>query len=148
VASEAVGDGSTAPKFSPLIVTVPPPLTAAFADAVVVTGAAKKRQFAPANWRSVAWRIAPSKLNRPVTVPVFALTLITVRTAKTELPYASGAHATVVADVQALEPHTSAVASEAVGDGSTAPKFSPLTVTVPPPLTAAFADAAVVTGAA
>jgi hypothetical protein len=27
-------------KFSPLIVTVPPPLTAAFADAVVVTGAA------------------------------------------------------------------------------------------------------------
>ncbi len=47
MASEAVGDGSTMPKFSPLIVTVPPPLTTAFAEAVVATGAAKKRQFAP-----------------------------------------------------------------------------------------------------
>ncbi len=91
--------------------------------------------------------IAPSKLNRPVTVPATALTVTVVVTA--EPPCARGAHATVVADVQALEPHTSAVASEAVGDGSTMPKFSPLTVTVPPPLTAAFAEArSVSTGAA
>ena len=95
----------------------------------------------------MAQRIAPSKLNRPVTVPATALTVTVVVTA--EPPCARGEHARVVADVQALEPHTSAVASEAVGDGSTAPKFSPQIVKKPPPLTAAFAEArSVKTGAA
>ena len=101
--------------------------------------------------RGAARRIAPSKLNRPVSVPVFALTLTTVR--RSEPPYARGAHETAVDDVQAVEPHTSAVASEAVTVRSTAPKFCPLIVSDPPPspptLTAALADARCVkTGAA
>ena len=125
----------------------PPPLTAALAEARrVKTGAAYKRHFARAKRRSVARRIAPSKLNCPVSVPVFALTISAVRTA--EPPYARDAHAIVVAVVQAVQPHTSAVASEAVGDGSTAPKFSPQIVSEPPPLIAALADAVVATGAA
>ncbi len=93
-------------------------------------------------------RIAPSKLNCPVSVPIFALTLTAVRTAETEPPYACGAHATVVADVQALEPHTSAVVSEAVTVRSTVSKFSPLIVTVPLPLGTALAEAVIATGAA
>ena len=85
------------------------------------------------------WRVAPSKLNHPVSVPVFALTLSAARTA--EPPYAPDAHTRVVAVVQALEPHTSAVLSEAVTVRSTAPKFTPARVSELPPLPAALADA-------
>ena len=93
------------------------------------------------------WRVAPSKLNHPVSVPVFALTLSAARTA--EPPYTCGAHTRVVAVVQAVEPHTSAVASEAVTVRSTVAKFCPLIVSDPPPLPAALADARCVkTGAA
>jgi hypothetical protein len=49
-------------------------------------------------------------------------------------------HAIVVADVQALLPHASAVVSEAVAVGPAVPKLSPLIVTVPPPLGAALAE--------
>ena len=87
--------------------------------------------------------IAPSKLNCPVSVPVFALTITAVRTP--EPPYGCGAHARVVADVQQAEPHTSAVASEAVAVGSTVTKFSPLIVTVPLPLGTALAEAVLMT---
>ncbi len=79
-------------------------------------------------------------------MPATALTVNVVVTA--EPPYARVAHARVVADVQALEPHTSAAVSETVGDGLTAPKFSPRIVSEPPPLIAALADAVVATGAA
>ena len=97
---------------------------------------------------AVARRIAPSKLNRPVSVPATALTVtVVVRTA--EPPYACGAHLTIVADAQAVQPHTSAVVSETVGVRSTAPKFAPARVSEPPPLTAALAEATLVkTGAA
>ena len=91
--------------------------------------------------------LVPSKLIRPTPVPATALTLTAVRIAA-EPPYACGAHATVVADVHALLPHTSAVVSEAVAIGPTAPKPSPLIVTVPPPLGAAFAETVLTTGAA
>ena len=89
---------------------------------------------------------APSKLNGPATVPTTALTLTAIRTA--EPLYACGAYATVVADVHALLPHTSAVASEAVAVGLEAPKLSPLIVMVPLPLGTALAVAALTTGAA
>ena len=72
-------------------------------------------------------------------MPATPLTLTAVRTAA-EPPYACGAHATVVADVHALLPHTSAVVSEAVAVGPTTPKLSPLIVTVPPPLGTALAE--------
>ena len=91
-------------------------------------------------------RIAPSKLSCPGSVPAAPLTLTAVRTAVP--PYACGAHATVVADVHALLPHTSAVASEAVAVAPTPPKLSPLIVTVPLPLGAALAAAVLTTGAA
>jgi hypothetical protein len=54
----------------------------------------------------------------------------------------------VVADVHALLPHTSAAASVAVGVGLEMPKLSPLSVTVPLPLGAAFAETVLTTGAA
>jgi hypothetical protein len=96
----------------------------------------------------VARRIAPSKLNRPVSVPATVLT-VTVVVRTPEPPYACGAHLTIVAVVQAVQPHTSAVVSEAVGVRSTAPKFVPVRVSEPPPLTAALAEARYVkTGAA
>ena len=91
-------------------------------------------------------RIAPSKLSCPGSVPATPPTLTAVRTAVP--PYACGAHATVVADVHAVLPHTSAVASEAVADGLEVPKLSPLIVTVPLPLGAAFAETVLTTGAA
>ena len=78
----------------------------------------------------------------PATPP----TLTAARTAVP--PYACGAHATVVADVHALLPHTSAAASVAVAVGPTTPKLSPLIVTVPLPLGAAFAETVLTTGAA
>ena len=83
-------------------------------------------------------RIAPSKLSCPVAVPATPLTLTAVRI-PAEPPYACGAHATVVADVHALLPHTSAAVSEAVAVGPAAPKLRPPIVTVPPPLGAALA---------
>ncbi len=91
-------------------------------------------------------RIAPSKLSCPPSVPATAPTLSAVRTAVP--PYACGKHATVVADVHALLPHTSAAASVAVGVAPTTPKLSPLIVTVPLPLGAAFAATVLTTGAA
>ena len=96
----------------------------------------------------MARRIAPSKLNRPVSVPATALTVtVVVRTA--EPPYARGAHLTIVAVVQAVQPHTSAVVSEIVGVRLTSPKFVPARVTEPPPLTKALPKAMLVkTGAA
>ena len=89
---------------------------------------------------------APSKLNCPASVPTTAPTLTEVRTA--EPLYARGAHETVVADVHAVLPHMSAVASEAVAVGLEAPKLSPLIVTVPLPLGTALAAAVLATGAA
>ena len=89
---------------------------------------------------------ALSKLNRPVSVPTIALTLTVVLA--DEPPYACGAHAAVVADVHAVLPHTSAVASEAVAVGLEVPKLSPLIVTVPLPLDTALAVAVLATGAA
>jgi len=89
---------------------------------------------------------APSKLNCPASVPITAPTLTAVRTA--EPLYAREAHATVVAEVHALLPHTSAVASEFVAVGSTVTKLSPLIVTVPLPLGTALAATLLTTGAA
>ena len=89
---------------------------------------------------------APSKLNCPATVPITAPTLTAARTA--EPLYAGAAHATVVADVHALLPHTSAVARLAVAVRSTVTKLSPLIVTVPLPLGAALAATLLTTGAA
>ena len=79
-------------------------------------------------------------------MPATAPTLSAVRTAVP--PHACGAHATVVADVHALLPHTSAAASVAVGVGLEIPKLSPLIVMVPLPLGAAFAETVLTTGAA
>ena len=89
---------------------------------------------------------APSKLNCAASVPTIAPTLTAIRTA--EPLYARGAHATVVADVHALLPHTSAVASVAVAVGSTVTKLIPLIVTVPLPLGTALAATLLTTGAA
>ena len=89
---------------------------------------------------------APSKLNCPISVPTTPLTLTAV--CITEPPYACGTHATAVADVHALQPHTSAVPSEAVALALKLPKLSPLTVTVPPPLGTALAVTVLTTGAA
>ena len=90
---------------------------------------------------------APAKLNRPVSVPATPLTLTAVRTAAA-LPYACTAHATVVAELHALLPHTSAALIDAVAVGSAVPKLSPPIVTVPPPLGAALAEVVLTTGAA
>ena len=89
---------------------------------------------------------APSKLNCPISVPTAPLTLTAVRIA--EPLYACGTHATAVADVQALLPHTSAVVSEAVTLALKLPKLSPLTVTAPPPLGTALAETVLTTGPA
>ena len=89
---------------------------------------------------------APSKLNCPISVPTAPLTLTPVRIA--EPPYACGTHATAVADVHALLPHTSAVVSEAVTLALKRPKLSPLIVTVPPPLPTALAETVLTTGPA
>ena len=80
-------------------------------------------------------------------MPAIAPTLTAVRTAVLP-PYACGAHATDVADVQALLQHTSAAASEAVAVGSAVTKLSPLIVTVPLPLGTALAAPVLTTGPA
>ncbi len=80
-------------------------------------------------------------------MPAAPLTLTAVRT--TVPPYACGAHATVVADVHALLPHTSAAVSEAVAVWPAAPKLSPPIVTVSLPLSAVLAaEVVLTTGAA
>jgi hypothetical protein len=139
------------PKLSPPIVTVPPPLDTALAEVdevVLTTGAASAIENGGIEQQAVGQPGAPSKLNCPVSVPATALTLTAVRTVA-KPPYACGAQDTVVADVHALLPHTSAAVSEAVAVGPTAPKLSPPIVTVPPPLGAAFAGAGpLTTGAA
>jgi hypothetical protein len=90
---------------------------------------------------------APLKLNCTGNVPATAPTLTVVRTPPVP-PYACGAHTTVVADVHALLPHVSAAVSEAITDTPAASKLKPLIVTVPPAVGAAFAVAALTTGAA
>ena len=90
---------------------------------------------------------APSKLNRPVSVPATPLTLTAVRTAAA-LPYACTAHATVVAELHALLPHTSAAVIDAVAVRPAVPKLSPPIVTVPPAHDPELADAELTTGAA
>ena len=89
---------------------------------------------------------APSKLNCAASVPTIAPTLTAIRTA--EPLHAREAHATVVADVQALLTHTSAMARVAVAVRSIVTKLSPLIVTVPLPLDTALAVAVLATGAA
>ena len=79
-------------------------------------------------------------------MPATAATLTAVRTAVP--PCACGAHATVVADVHAVLLHTSAAVSDAVTVGLEVAKLSPLIVTVPLPLGAAFAETVLTTGAA
>ena len=58
--------------------------------------------------RTAAQAPVPSKLNCPTIVPATTLTLTAVRPAA-EPPYACGAHATVVADVDAWEQVTAPV---------------------------------------
>ena len=87
----------------------------------------------------------PSKLNCAVKVPTTAFTLTAIRT--DEPLYTDGAHAAVVAEVHAVLPHASSAPSEAVGVKAELPKLSPLIVTVPPPLGAAFAGVVLTTGA-
>ncbi len=151
VASEAVTLVLKLPKLSPLTVTIPPPLDTALAETVLTTGAA----HVACAWKShtgsrqrcdAVQRSAPSKLNCPISVPTAPLTLTAARIA--EPPYACGTHATDVADVHALLPHTSAVASEAVTLALKPPKLSPLIITVPPPLGTALAETVLTTGAA
>ena len=108
VASVPVAVGSTVTKLSPLIVTVPLPLGAALAATLLTTGAAEAMPFRTATHGGVKGN-APSKLKCPATVPTTAPTLTASRTA--EPLHARVAHATVVADVHAVLPHTSAVAS-------------------------------------
>ncbi len=153
VASEAVtlalGLALKLPKLSPLIVTIPPPLGTALAETVLTTGPAHapsvcKSQTAAG--KGAVQHSAPSKLNCPVSVPTTPLTLTPVCIA--EPPYACGAHATAVADVHALLPHTSAEASEAVTLALKLPKLSPLIATVPPPLGTVLAETVLTTGAA
>ena len=95
---------------------------------------------------AAAQHSAPSKLNRPISVPTTPLTLTAVRIA--EPPYACGTHATAVADVHALQPHTSAVASEAVTVRLALSKLSPRIMTLTPPLGTALAETVLTTGAA
>ncbi len=82
--SETVAVAPVVPKFSPPIVTVPPSLGTAFAEAVLTTGAAWStiRMAHGARSQRAAARCAPSKLNCPVNVPTTALTLTAVRTAE------------------------------------------------------------------
>jgi hypothetical protein len=80
-------------------------------------------------------------------VPATPLTLTAVRTA-VQPRYACGAHATVVADVHALLPHTSAAVIDAVAVRPAVPKLSPPIVTVPPAHDTELADAELTTGAA
>jgi hypothetical protein len=124
------------PKLSPLIVTLPPPLGAAFAEVILTTGAAETTGWHEPS-ESGHRRGAPSKLNRPASVPATALTLTAVRPTA-EPPYACGAHATVVADVHALLPHAPVAVSEAVAVELAVPKLSPLIVTLPPALGTVF----------
>jgi hypothetical protein len=119
--------------------------------AALTTGAAEATSVCKSHTGSrqrcdAVQRSAPSKLNCPVSVPTAPLTLTAARIA--EPPYACGTHATAVADVHALLPHTSAVVSEALTLALKLPKLSPLTVTVPPPLGTALAETVLTTDAA
>ena len=108
-----------------------------------------RRRALPLRPRLLLMHVAhvPSKLNNIINVPATPLTLTAVRTPPVPL-YACGAHAAVVADVHALLSHVSAAVSEAVTDAPATPKLKPLIVTVPPAVGAAFAVAALTTGAA
>ena len=126
-----VGVRPSVPKLSPLMVTVPPPLCTAFAEAVLATGAASATVGGE---QRVANRHAsgePSKLNI-IKVPATALTLTAVRTA--EPPYAAGPHATVVADVHVVLLHMSPTPRDALGVTTNPPKPRPPIVMVPPPV--------------
>ena len=90
------------------------------------------------------WAIgAPSKLNCPMRVPPTALTLTAIPLA--ERLYAAGAHATVVVDVHAVLPHSSAAAREDVGVTTKPPKARPPIVMVPLPVTPTFGGLLVLT---
>ncbi len=147
VVRDAVGVTTNPPKLRPVIVTKPPDVTATFAGAVALTHGAAARRQSRALATTRHGTDAPSKLNCPVSVPATALTLMAVRGAA-KPPYASGAHATLVADVHALLPHASAAVSEAVGVKAGLPKLSPFIVTIPLAEGAALAEAALTTGAA
>jgi hypothetical protein len=144
--SEAVGEQFELPKLSPLIVTCVLALTATFARSMLLmltTGAEQSRdkgrtQHTPMQARpNPNARVSiPSKLSCPVRVAATALTLTAVR--KIEPLYVCGAHATVVADVHAVLPHTSAAPIEAVGVKPKPPKLRPLMVTEPPDVTPTF----------
>jgi hypothetical protein len=148
VASEAVtlalGLALKLPKLSPLIITVPPPLGTALAETVLTTGPAHVASACKSQTeagKGAVQRSAPSKLNCPTSVPIAPLTLTAVRIA--EPPYACGTHATAVADVHALLPHTSVMASEAVTVRLKLPKLSPLIMILTPPLGTALAKGVV-----
>jgi hypothetical protein len=80
---EAVGVRPSVPKLSPLMVTVPPPLCTAFAEAVLTTGAASAT-VGTSRYTQSGEGLAtgePSKLNI-VRVPATAPTLTAVHTAE------------------------------------------------------------------
>ena len=84
----------------------------------------------------------PSKLNCPRSV---ATSLPTVRTVRlVPPPYDAAAHASVVADVHEALLHGTYSSSETVALGSIDAKFRPPTVTVAPPVCAAFVGRALV----
>jgi hypothetical protein len=88
--------------------------------------------------QSAAGGGAPSKLNCPGSVPATPLTLTITGVCAVEPPYAGGAHATVVADLQAVLLHNSATARVAVGVKADPPKLRPLIVTDPPAVPPTF----------
>ena len=75
---------------------------------------------------------APSKLNNPAPVPGNPLTVMTGRVVPP--PYGADAHATAVADVHDELLHATPSSSDVVPVGSFELKFSPETVTEPPPV--------------
>jgi hypothetical protein len=89
--------------------------------------------------RTTVQAAVPSKLNCPVSVPTWFVTVIAVRVV---LPlYDAAAHATVVADVHEVLLHSTASSSDAEGLGSFLAKLSPSreVTDAAPPVCAAFA---------
>jgi hypothetical protein len=77
---------------------------------------------------------APSKLNDLAPVPSDPLTVMTGRVVPP--PYGAAAHVTVVPDVHDVLLHATSSSSDIVVVGSFELKFSPVTVTEAPALTA------------
>ncbi len=78
----------------------------------------------------------PSKLNCPRSVVTTLPTVTPLRLVPR--PYDAAAHATVVVDVHEALLHGTSSSSDAVALGSIDAKFRPPTVTVAPPVCAAF----------